>query len=127
MPPTDGSIQLSGLANDWVLLDQPYTLTCTVDPIKPDASVYWSIGGHTQQGTDTVSTDNGDGTFSITGTLPGYQFSKTDNKVSVSCLVTEKNLPFNVTFTKKYRDIQVRCKLLYYIRNVNREYNNLYI
>ena len=113
MPPTGETVHVEGLENkDWVDLDYPPAeLVCTVDPIKPKASIYWSINGEPQTDTETVSPPPYDnGTFKLVGTLHYPKFPKTFDKVDVSCLLTKENDPTDDFFTKPYEEVEVRCK-----------------
>ena len=114
MLPTDGTVHVEGLGDEVEPID-PKTLECTVDPIKPRASVYWSIDGQPQTDTQTVPTDHTNGTFKLVGTLPDYEFPKTTYKVTVSCLITEENEPNKAIFTKHYRDVDVWCKFAQFL------------
>ena len=110
VPPSGDSFHMIGLDKDWVDVEQPYHLTCTVNPIKPQASVYWSINGQPQEATVTDTSQHSNGTFRLVGELRSYKFPKTAGDVSVACLVTELNQPGAVIYTQPYKDVTVACK-----------------
>ena len=99
--------------------DEPYDLTCTVDPIKPERSVYWKLGEKVQEQTVTDSDENDDGTYRLEGLLSGADFSGMTSPVQVDCLVTEKNNPETVRFTKQYKSVQIWCKFTIHLLPCN--------
>ena len=101
---------MSGIDASLVDSDLQYTLTCTVQMIKPEGSIYWLIDGVLQTLTHTQPYPNSDGkTYRLVGNLT-KQFTKTTNRISLECSVTEKNQPGSLLKTEKYKDIDVRCK-----------------
>ena len=90
--------------------DRAYPLSCTVDPVKPDASVYWRIGDELQLQTTTDHSLNPDGkTYRLEGTVEAI-LSEFASPVLVECLVTKLGEAENILMEKEYKMVDIWCK-----------------
>ena len=104
---TSESVSVSGLEQSpWVEPDAIYTLTCTVNMIKPEGSIYWKIGDDILEATVESGFSEDGKTYWMRGVGRVY-FPNTASSVKMECLITEKNNSDRVLFTKEYKTVQM--------------------
>ena len=92
-------------------LGTDYTLTCTVELVKPKASIYWRIDGELDTSHNTEITDLADGAHSLKSEKM-VTFSDYDQETAqVDCVVTVMDDSGTVIDDTEKRTFQLYCEL----------------